>query len=73
MANEVREEAPGSWPTRNCELEARVTQPARDAVILQSEGLGQSEGAKGRSPGSLCQGETMRSLLANQSGGRNPS
>lgn len=48
MANEVREEAqrsPGvSRPqtTRNCELEARATWPASDAVILQSGGLGQS-------------------------------
>lgn len=53
MANEVRDEARRSpaacrpQTTRNCELEARVPQPASDAVTLQSEGLGQSEGAMG--------------------------
>lgn len=65
MANEVREGAlrsPGaSGPqiTRNCELEARVTQPASDAVILQSEGLGQSEGAMGTARASVRDNEVI--------------
>lgn len=44
---------------RNCELVARVTQPASDAVILQSEGLGQSEGATEAAPAPVRDNEVI--------------